>query len=461
MKGQRWWRNAQLRFLLLFLLLSGVLFLGIGGKRAQRLTFPEDFLWGSATAAHQVEGGNDNNDWHEWEQQGRIREPSGIAVDHWNRFEGDFDLAKELGHNAYRMSIEWSRVEREKGVFSWEVIQHYRKMLQAARDRGLKTFVTLHHFTNPIWAAKQGSWSNPEMYKWFGDFAAYVVPNVGDLVDYWVTVNEPNVTSLLGYAVGITPPGMQDQAKLGAVLANFMKAHAKAYHLIKAFYPKAPVGFAHHMRIFSPYRSWHPGDIFIAKVIDNFWNKQILSAMKTGVIKFSIPFLLDYNEEWPELAGTLDYVGVNYYTRDFLKLDLSSPQKFVLVPSDDVEHSDLGWEIYPKGLYDSINVAASYGYPVYITENGIADAKDAKRKSYICDHLREVAQAIEDGIDVRGYLHWSLMDNFEWVDGFKPRFGLIEIDYSTQERIIRPSARALADIIRTRGFDGCEPRKGD
>lgn len=465
MTKQRSWRGALSRAMLLVLLSigllsSGALLLGIGGKRAHKLTFPPGFLWGAATAAHQVEGGNTNNDWYDWEQRGRTKEPSGIAVDHYNRYLEDFDLAASLGHNAYRMSVEWSRIEPERGVYSREVMLHYRAMLKAARDRGLKTFVTLHHFTTPLWATKEGTWADPEIVQRFGDFAAYIIPNIGDLVDSWITLNEPNVVALLGYGVGITPPGMQDQSKLGLVLANFMKAHAKAYHLIKAFFPNAPVGFAHHMRVFAPYRSWHPGDVVIARIVDDFWNNQILRAMKTGEIKFKIPFILNYSERWPELEGTLDFVGINYYTRDYLKLDLSAPQKFVIVPTDKAEHNDLGWEIYPHGIYTSIAKAASFGYPIYITENGIADAKDEKRKAFICDHLREVAQAIADGMDVRGYLYWSLLDNFEWVDGFKPRFGLVEIDYSTLSRTVRPSARAYSEIIRTGGFDFCDPRAG-
>ena len=439
---------------MVFLVLN-LTILGAAPRRGHDFKFPTEFLWGAATAAHQVEGNNINNDWYEWEQQGRSAEPSGIAADFYHRYEGDFDLAKSLAHNAFRMSIEWSRIEPENGKFSNTELLHYRDVLTAARARGLKTFVTLHHFTNPLWASRQGGWSNSEMPLWFGDYVNFIVPNLSDLVDFWITINEPNVSILTSYVVGLTPPGIQDMKKAAIALSNYLKAHARAYHAIHGFSPDAKVGFAHHMRIFTPERWWHPGDILVAHFVENFWNHQILRAMKSGHIRLSIPFVINYDEHWPELAGTLDFLGVNYYTRDYMKLDLSVKEKFVVVPHTDVPLNDLGWELYPKGLYRSLLLAGSYGVPIYITENGLADASDSQRKNFLCTHLRQLSYAMEDGVDVRGYLHWALIDNFEWVSGYKPRFGLIAIDYKTQERHIRSSARVYQDVISSGKLTAC------
>lgn len=451
--------RASLRILLclaLLLVLSSI-FLGLAPRRQKNVLFPKEFLWGSATAAQQVEGGNTNNDWYEWEQLGKTRDKAGLADDEYNRYDEDFEIAKNLNQNAFRLSVEWSRIEPSEGVFSQQEILHYRDVLIAAHNRGLKTFVTLHHFSNPLWAYHQGSWLNPKMPQWFGGFAAYAVANLGDLVDYWITLNEPTVHILTGYVAGVTPPGRKDLKTAMNALANLLKGHAAAYHVIHALYPKAPVGIAHHMRVFHPARWWNIGDQLVASFIDDFWNTHILRSIQTGYIKFNIPFVLNYQEDWPELEGTLDFIGVNYYTRELVKLDLSKPEKFEFVPNEKAPggHTDLNWEIYPEGFYTSIRRAASFGWPVYITENGIADAQDKKRTKFICDHLREMSFAMEDGADVRGYLHWSLIDNWEWVDGYMPKFGLVEVDFATQKRTVRPSAKVLAQIISSRSLSAC------
>jgi beta-glucosidase len=404
----------------------------------------------------QVEGGNTNNDWYEWAVQGHTHDLPGVTCDEDNRYDQDFAMAQAMNHNAHRLSIEWSKIEPQQGVFSREAIDHYRAVLSAARARGLKTFVTLHHFTNPLWASHQGGWTNDQMPKWFANYTAYAAVSLGDLVDYWMTINEPNVMVLTGYTVGLSPPGKTDVNEGIHALVNMMKGHAAAYHVIHDLNADAKVGFAHHMRVFEGARWWNPLDSLVASFVTEFWNKQILNAMKTGRIYFAIPFLFGHDERWPALEGTLDFVGVNYYTRDFIQLDFNAPQKFTIVPNEPAPKSDLGWEIYPEGMYKTVMTAASYGWPVYITENGIADAEDTQRGKYICDHLKQLAYAMDDGADVRGYLHWSLIDNWEWVDGFVPRFGLAAMDYRTQARTPRGSAKLLADIIAKRSLEDCK-----
>lgn len=419
------------------------------------LTFPRGFLWGAATAAHQVEGGNTNNDWAEWERIGRLQEPAGIASDHWRRFAEDLDLAGALRHTAYRMSLEWSRIEPTPGAFDDAAIRHYRTVIATARARGMRTFVTLHHFTNPQWAAARGGWADPAMPEWFARYVEHVVPQLHDVVDHWITVNEPNVNAITSYLAGATPPGLRDRSLVGPVLANFLKAHARAYRAIHRIDPDASVGLAHHMRAFDPSRWWHPLDHLIAKVVSAFWNEQILDAITSGRIRFDVPLLLSYDERWPELAGTLDFIGLNYYTRDLIRSDLGQAEGFALEVAPGSARSDLGWEIYPEGLGRSLRTLKRYGLPVYVTENGVADASDARRASFICDHLKQVLIARQDGVDVRGYLHWALIDNYEWLEGSRPRFGLIEVDYATQQRRVRESARAYTAVIAAGSIAPC------
>ena len=441
--------------LLVGLLTAVLCFVGAAPRRPQPITFPAGFLWGAATSAHQVEGGNYNNDYYLWEKAGKTADMAGIADDQYHRYAGDFDLAQQMNHNAFRMSIEWSRIEPTEGKFDYAQIQHYRDVLQSARDHGLKTFVTLHHFTNPIWVASQGGWSNDAMPEWFGAYASFVVPNIGDLVDFWLTVNEPNVTVLTGYIVGLTPPGKTDVSAAAHVLGNFLKGHARAYRVIHAFYPNAKVGFAHHMRVFEGNTWWNIIDPLVASWIDTFWNSQLLQSIKTGHIYLDVPFVAHFEQEWPELKGAIDFIGVNYYTRDLIKVDLASAEKFDIMVKQGVPVNDLGWEIYPHGFYQVLMKAASFGWPVYVTENGIADAADTMRRQFLCDHLKELAHARQDGADIRGYLHWALLDNWEWIEGFRPRFGLVAVDYATQNRTIRASAQVLSEAARTNTLKVC------
>ncbi|MBI3541843.1 MAG: glycoside hydrolase family 1 protein [Deltaproteobacteria bacterium] len=449
-------RNTRLLVLLVAIVAIGVAAMGAAPRRPKPITFPKNFLWGAATAAHQVEGGNYNSDWYQWELGGHTKDRAGLADDSYHLYDTDFSLAQQMHHNSHRLSIEWSRIEPSQGVWNWAEIKHYRDVLKAAHDRGLKTMVTLHHFTTPIWVTDQGGWTNAETVTWFAQYTARVVLGLGDLVDYWLTVNEPNVMVLTGYVVGLTPPGKTDLKQGVQVLANLVKAHAKAYNIIHDLIPSARVGFAHHMRVFEGNSWWNPLDALLAVFIDDFWNSQILRSLKTGHLKLSIPFLVDYSEEVPGMKGALDYVGINYYTRDLIKFDLGSPQKFDIMTKVDAPHNDLGWEIYPEGMYKSIMKASSFGWPVYITENGIADAGDTMRRQFLCDHLKQVSYAIDDGADVRGYMHWALIDNWEWILGFAPRFGLVAVNYDTQQRTIRPSAEILSDAAATNSLRLCK-----
>lgn len=390
-------------------------------KEAQKLEFPKGFLWGAATAAHQVEGGNIHSDWWDWEQRGGGVEPSGLACDHYNRFEEDFRLAKSLGHNAHRLSIEWARIEPEEGKWNEEVVRHYQKVLQSLKDKNIKTFVTLFHFTLPLWFAEKGGFERKENIRYFDRFVDHVVYNLGDLVDFWLTINEPNIYVGLSYLFGIWPPQKRNPLSTLRVYLNLAATHKSAYKLIHAIKKGARVGMAANISTYHSFGGYFIG-MFVSKIA-----------------KFLI------NDSFYLLTrGCHDFLGVNYYFfhnfswKDFAlvkRLNLKSIEEAMLL-----EHSDLGWSIYPQGIYEVVMNLKKYRLPIYITENGVADAKDKYRERFILNHLQWLHQAIKEGADVRGYLHWSLLDNFEWAFGFKPRFGLVGVDFKTQERKVRKSA---------------------
>ena len=387
------------------------------------LEFPKDFLWGSATSAHQVEGWNDNNDWWDWEQKTAGIEKSGKACDHYHLFKDDFILAKSLGHNAHRLSLEWSRIEPERGKWNKEALNHYREVLKELKRQGLKSFVTLHHFTNPVWFMKNGGWANSEAKESYGRYVKVVVESLGDLVDFWITINEPMVYATQSYWYGRWPPQKRNLFSMWRVVRNMAAAHRKAYRIIHRMYPDAQVGLAKHLVAFIPEKT---------------------SRLKDGVVMGLGD--LWFNHFFYRLTrGKHDFVGVNYYfavTKQWRILSTSI--KDVVWKGDT---SDLNWPIRPEGFKHVLLHMKRHGLPLYVMENGLADADDKQRADFIRDHLRMIEEAQKEGVDVRGYLHWSLMDNFEWDLGFGPKFGLVEIDYETLKRKPRPSAYVYKAII--------------
>lgn len=393
---------------------------------------PKDFLWGAATSAHQVEGGN-RNDWSEWEKQNasrlaseaeqkfghlpswpHIREQatnpqnyiSGIACDHYHRFREDFDIAQSLGHNAHRFSLEWSRIEPEEGKFDEREIEHYREVIAALRERGIEPLVTLWHWTLPVWVRRQGGWESKKTLRDFVRYAAQVGLAYKDGVHFWTVLNEPEYWIAHTYIGGTFPPGRRNIWKVPLAYWRMSQAHAAAYRALKTVNPHCAVGIVQST-------GW----------IDPAYARFFLNYFRN----FLFPSLV---------RGSFDFFGLNYYR---------SVQLMGKIPR---ERSEIGWEIYPEGLYRLAQQAyRRYGKPILITENGIADAADTQRAAYIRAHVRSIERAVAEGVDIRGYLHWSLLDNFEWESGFCPRFGLVEVDYTTMERKIRPSARAYRAII--------------
>ena len=416
--------------------------------------FPDGFLWGAATAAHQVEGDNRNNDWWAWEQQpGHVKDgsTSGRACEHYERFAADFAQLRGMAHNAHRLSLEWSRIEPEPGLVDRAAVAHYREVLETLRALGMEPMVTLHHFTNPRWLADAGGWESDATPEAFRRFARLCVDEYGDIVRLWVTINEPNVYAYQSFMLGEWPPQKKSAAAGATVLRNMLRGHAAAYREIKGARPEAQVGVAQHLRVFAPYRRWNPLDIAVASLPGAAFNHWFLVACRSGFAGFP----LGRWERVPEAAGTLDYIGVNYYARDRLAFDIRRPSSLFsrnhALPGAVL--SDFQMEIYPEGLHElMVDAWRRYRLPLYVTENGVADAGDHLRPGVLVGHLAQVARALRDGVDVRSYMHWSSMDNFEWAEGYRMHFGLMEVDFATQARRPRPSAALYQAIIERNGL---------
>lgn len=383
------------------------------------LKFPDNFFWGSAVSSYQVEGGIENSDWSR-------DYPAGRACDYYNQYERYFDMAKDLGQNIHRMSLEWSRIEPEEGRFSKEAIEHYKKILLALKKRDMKTMVTIWHLSNPVWFSAKGGWENIRSVEFFEKFVKFTVQELDSLVDFWIPENEPMVHLSNGYLLGNFPPFKKNIFSALKVYLNFKNAHRKAYKIIHDFNQNAKVGIA--------YNSAH-----------------VKPADKNSIIEKIGALIWDYVRDHMFLDGIkneLDFVGLNYYFLDTIRFNwLKFP--FLKIDNMTKDGSDMGWEIFPEGIYYVLkDLKKRYDLPIFITENGIADAKDAKRAKFIADHLRWTHKAISGGADVRGYLHWSLMDNFEWTSGFNQKFGLIEINFDSLETKIRPSAYEYAKICK-------------
>jgi beta-glucosidase len=415
--------------------------------------FPENFLWGTATASHQVEGGNHGNDWWSWEQvPGHIKngDNSDRACEHFERYASDFDLLRSLNQNAHRLSVEWSRIEPAPGEFSATALAHYRDVLQALRDRGMEPLVTLHHFTNPTWIAQAGGWDAPQTSEYFARFAARVTDELGTLARLWITINEPTVIAYQGYLRGEWPPGTRDLGAAVRVLVNVLRGHWMAYERIKSRHPELQLGLAHHLRVFDPARWFMPQDRAVAAAFNRVFNETILKSLRLGRLVF--PLTRAGRASGPRQSQ--DFIGLNYYARELVKFNRSYRAELYgerVLPAD-APRSDLNWELYPDGLYRTLRSLLRERLPILVTENGIADATDAKRPEFLLTHVAAMLRAIQSGVPVRGYFHWTCFDNFEWAEGYSAKFGLIACDPVTQERRPRPSARLYAQICRLNGL---------
>jgi len=411
-----------------------------------RFPFPDrPRLWGVAVSHYQVEGG-DPCDWSGWESAGKTRGGAcGDASGSWLRYEEDARLAIEAGANAFRFSVSWSRIEPRRGEFDDAALERYRRFVDHLVSLGIEPVVTLFHYTHPTWFHSKTPWTSTASVLAFSRFAGRVAAALGDRVRFWVPLNEPLVFLLAGYLDGQIPPGIRDTTTLNRVFDHLLAAHCAAADEIRSRIPQAAFGIAHNMMGFAPERASSTLDGILARTAHTMYNRGILEAFATGRWKFLLPPTTTIRGRRDELPCWLDAFGINFYSR----LHLRFPGKTRIIGDFDYRDrtgfglSDNGWEIAPRILGAMLDEVHEAGFPIVITENGIADATDRARPVFLHMHAEEIRRAEARGIPVHGYFHWSLLDNYEWLDGFEPKFGLYEVDRSTMERRPRASVAAF------------------
>jgi beta-glucosidase len=422
--------------------------------RLSDLRFPAGFLFGCATAAHQVEGGT-CNDWSRWASvAGRIKDGSdaSVACGHWDRYREDLAELAALGQNAHRFSVEWSRVEPREGEFDEDALAHYADVVRACREQGMEPLVTMHHFTFPLWLADAGGARAPHAPQRFARFAACCAEAFGADVRWWITVNEPVVLATLGHLRGEWPPGERSLRHSFAALRGLTRMHAAATVALRRVAAthgwEARISVAHHVRGLRPANPSSPLDRLVSAIPDHVFNRWFLRACRTGRLHAPV----GHGQRVDGLQGSLDWVGLNYYCDDVLRFDVRRPGELFASqgPQPGFPQSTFGWAIEPDGLRRALHFVAreSGGLPVMVTENGVADVDDELRPRFLVDHLAAVHRAIAEGVDVRGYMHWTAWDNFEWAEGFSQRFGLFAIQDGSLRRVPKASAAVYAEICR-------------
>ena len=441
------------------------------------LEFPKGFLWGVSSSAYQTEGGNKNSDYTSFLIRRTGKDECGMADDSYHRYEVDASLAAELGVQIARIGIEWARIEPTRGQYDEAEIAHYRDVLSALVSRGVRPMVTLHHFTNPDWVEEQGGWLNSDTVDRFVAYAKRMAQEYGDLVDYWLTFNEPMMyTSGLFLMAEYPDGGINEYGLAMQATVNMTFAHARAYHAIKeadtiSASGDGPAAIVSLAQAIIPGRARRPDDaddIASAARYDYFINRMFLNSVTTGMLdvngdgQVDDPNTTPPEGYYPELAHTLDFIGVNFYNSvsvlhfPFIMGPIAGvpcfPQAaFLCWPHGRPPylHGDNGNPIEPDVLTSIIEeYQDAYRLPVLVTENGIATTDDYLRTWFIIQHLKAIRAALDDGYDVLGYLHWSLIDNFEWMQAYTMRFGLYRVNYDNFERAATGASGAFREIVR-------------
>jgi beta-glucosidase len=409
----------------------------------------DNFLWGVATSAYQIEGAAEN-DWTEWERSGRLSDPNarcGAASGHRERWRSDLDLLPTIGANAYRYSVEWSRIEPREGEFDSKELSREAERARRLVALGIEPMVTLHHYTHPVWFWRQGGWENSRSIVWFARLARVVAEAVPG-VRYWVTLNEPIVFVLGGYLDGRIPPGESRFAAAAKALENLLRAHTAASGAIRERRPDARVGIAHNMLDFAPDRPGSSWDRKLAAAGEALYNRALVETVATGRMRWMFPGEGSAAFVVPDLPSATNFFGVNYYSRVHLRFRGLPGRigEFFYRDRSGRGLTDMGWEIHPQGFDRALAAAAEAGLPILVTENGIATSNDRLRREFLREHIVILNHRRTLGAPIEGYFYWSLMDNFEWLEGFRPRFGLFEVDYATWARKRRPSADLFAEL---------------
>ena len=427
------------------------------------------FLWGSATCEYQNSGAGHckHSNWAGFlkDMPADIRaDHAGTAADYWNRCFDDIKLMKELGLNAFRFSIDWSMIEPVAGEFDEEALKHYDDFINALLANNITPMITMYHWVHPQWFEKMGAFESEENIQYFVRFCVRIFNRYRDRVNLWTTLNEPNIYAFSAYVRGVFPPGVRDSLRAGEVLKNLWLAHVAVYRTLKPRgNKKTEIGVIHQHLIFKPFHETSSVERSATDYLTQLISTASFEFLRTGHFKFrSIPAIdmlffglrkpkyvsKTIEFDCPDLPATIDFIGLNYYSE--VKLNFLKPHQNPHYYDDEIR-TDMQYGFCPEGLYNSIVDMSALGVPIYITENGIADADDDRRALWIERHLYALNRARHDGYDVRGYFYWSLLDNLEWDEGFKMRFGLYHVNFDTKERTLRRGSHAFIDAIRASG----------
>ena len=406
--------------------------------------FKDQLSLGVASAATQIEGGDCGHNWNDWYAKGKIKDHSNPAraTNHYHLWKQDADLMAEMKIKYYRLGIEWARICPKEGEVDEAAIAHYREELIYLKEKSISVLLTIHHFTNPMWFERKGAFTKKENLQYFLDFVELVVKSFGDLVSEYITINEPNVYATLSYYFGEWPPGEKSISKTVTVMSNMAICHMKAYRLIhrmreKMGFHDTKVSFANHVRVFDPQNPKNVLHGICSKLLERLFQGAVTEAMATGNFKWPLKSTKEISR-----GEYLDFIAINYYTR-------TTVSGFGDGTKQDAPKNDLGWEIYPEGLVRCADkIYQLLERPIYITENGTCDNQDTFRCKYIYEHLKVIT---ESDLPITRYYHWCFCDNFEWVEGESARFGLVHVNYETQERTVKTSGQFYTRMIEEDG----------
>ncbi len=421
----------------------------------EEFKFPKDFLMGTSVSAVMVEGGNRNTNWFKWCEEGHVKDGSHImrGTDHWNRYPDDIQIMKELNNDTFCTSVEWSRIEPEKGKYDMEAIGHYRDEISLLIKNGIRPMITLYHFSNPIWFDEMGGWENRKSVELFSKYARFVVSQLGDLVNDWITFCDINITLICQYLWAWFPPGKRDANILIKAIKNVIRSHISVYqeiHKVREennFPGETLAGLALHLRAMEPLRN-NFSDKLANKFAKYFSQDMILTGMTTGKFGFPLGF-----GGYPAGKGKFyDFIGINYFTRSIVRFKPSVKDLFCeLGVKENAEVTEGQWEIYPEGMYHVCKeYYKKFDAPIFIVQNGLMEKVEKKRPRIIYENLKNVAMLIEEGIPIKRFYIWTLIDIFECHQGESMKLGIVENDFETQTRTIRKSGYLYGEVCKNK-----------
>ena len=429
--------------------------------KAEHLKFPKNFVWGVAASAYQTEGGDTTSDWYQWERTTKANgqphidgnQVCGQSADNWNRYKEDIELASKIGINSFRISVSWSRIQPVgPDSFDEAVLRHYDTVIAEMKRHNIEPVICLHHFVIPLWFAKKGAWEKHENIAFFVVFAKKVFERYNGSVKLWFPFNEPNVNCVAAYVGDVYPPGHVNPKLAGTVMCNILNAHVAVYKALKSMPggSTAQIGMMHNYSLLQPWNPHKLMDRMLVKFGNRLSNETVLTPFRTGKVSIHIPGVISMNYKNADITHCYDFVGVNYYNRTGLHLNLAAKGRDKKVEMNRFaadSTTDMDYGLYPEGLAVAISDFARLKKPIYITEIGLADDAGPKRALHILRSYYIISQAIKQGYDIRGAYYWSLTDNYEWTFGFDKRFGLYHVNYKTQQRTLKPGADELVKII--------------